>query len=260
MTRSLEVAAVYGGGGIFGIGFGLGVAAALCDAGVPLAAAQGLGTSAGAWVAGSLACGLRYHDIVSLPIPRVPDLRPGRLLSIARDAFGNAHPGTVWGSVASLPFLRHEVLNAAKVGLAPLVAASSAVPGLFAPQRLGARFYVDGGVRSLHSAHRAPPATDLIVVVPLSGPEGRHRSAGRGVEAELARWQRRHPQSNVHVLLPSPRIAALIRQPLDLFDIERSKDAYWLGEAETRQASIESPTLLDLIRRCQHPGQSKTAA
>ena len=42
---------VYGGGGVFGIAYGAGVAVGLREAGIPVGRAPALGTSAGSWVA-----------------------------------------------------------------------------------------------------------------------------------------------------------------------------------------------------------------
>src|ERR1700686_4622571 len=48
---------VYGGGGAFGIGFNLGIAHGLAAAGIAVAAAPALGTSAGSWAASAIALG-----------------------------------------------------------------------------------------------------------------------------------------------------------------------------------------------------------
>ena len=55
--------------------------------------------------------------------------------------------------------------------LSSLVAASSAVPGLLAPQKLGEHFYIDGGVRSGVSVDWAHPSETLVVVAPSYCPE-----------------------------------------------------------------------------------------
>ena len=76
------LACAYGGGGLFGIAYLLGVGEALVDGGVALGAAPAIGTSAGSWAAGALALGVRWHDAIDLigdDIPRVPDPRSGRL-------------------------------------------------------------------------------------------------------------------------------------------------------------------------------------
>jgi len=53
--RRSKVATCFGSGGAFGIGFNMGVARALLDAGIPLTSVPMLGTSAGAWTAAALA-------------------------------------------------------------------------------------------------------------------------------------------------------------------------------------------------------------
>ena len=67
---------VYGGGGVFGIGYGAGVATGLGDAGIPVRTAPALGTSAGSWVAAAVALGLGYDAFEDFESPPVPTLRP----------------------------------------------------------------------------------------------------------------------------------------------------------------------------------------
>lgn len=75
------------------------------------------------------------------------------------------------------------------------VAASCAVPGYFAPVRIGARSYIDGGVHSpTNAAILRGAGLDVVVVVsPMSGPAGwrpdihaaTRRHAGRLLEREV---------------------------------------------------------------------------
>jgi NTE family protein len=64
---------VYGGGGVFGIGYGAGVAQGLARSGIPVASAPSLGTSAGAWVASAVVLGLTYDDFVGMRSPPAAD-------------------------------------------------------------------------------------------------------------------------------------------------------------------------------------------
>ena len=59
------MAACFGGGGAFGIGFDMGVARALTEAGIPVTSGPMLGTSAGAWTAAALAVGADLGDILA---------------------------------------------------------------------------------------------------------------------------------------------------------------------------------------------------
>src|SRR3954451_24377501 len=70
------LAMVYGGGGVFGIAYGMGVATGLREAGIPVHEAPALGTSAGSWVAGVLVLGLTYEDLRGLPPTPVPTREP----------------------------------------------------------------------------------------------------------------------------------------------------------------------------------------
>ena len=89
-----RLAMVYGGGGVVGIAYTAGVAAGLTTAGIPVAAAPALGTSAGAWTASALALGLSWDDLADLPVPQLPSLRPG--CSRASPAEPSASRPTPW--------------------------------------------------------------------------------------------------------------------------------------------------------------------
>jgi NTE family protein len=133
------------------------------------------------------------------------------------------------------------------VRLADAVAASSAVPGIFAPVRVGRRLYVDGGVRSLVSAHHATPARHLLVVAPIAGPM--FGPGGRAMELmlrdELRRWQRA-TGGKAHLLRPDAQIASLARNPLHLFDKGRAQAVYPLAYAQATRLVAERPGLASL--------------
>ncbi len=226
--------AVYGGGGLFGIAYLLGVGEALVDGGVPLMDIPSLGTSAGSWAAGGLALGVRWTDAVMLlgdSIPRRPHPRSGRLRSVAAEVFGESRVPTMRAVVCSVPRLRRVVLNGADYPLADLVAASSAVPGLLAPHRVGGHQYIDGGVRSLVSADLADRADHLLVVAPVAGPMlgPAGRIAERVLRREMNHWQRWNPGGTLSLIRPNQTIAALASWPGRLFDTETAKRCYDLA-------------------------------
>lgn len=211
------LAVVLGGGGPFGIAYGCGALEALTAAGVPVAGAPVLGTSAGAWAGAALRLGVPATALMQLSV-RVPEMRPGRLAAMAREVFGDGPcPGLTAGVVA-LPNLRPVLLDAAALPVHRVVAASSAVPGLFAPVRVGRSFYVDGGVRPTATPAAAPDADVLLVISPISGPGlgpvGPLLAAA--VARQMSRWQAR--TGGIAVLLrPSAALTSRLRQPLDLF-------------------------------------------
>jgi NTE family protein len=126
--------------------------------------------------------------------------------------------------------MRRELLNGGDYRLADIIAASSAVPGLFRPVHIGPSSYVDGGVRSLVSADKAAPAQQLLVVAPIAGPM--FGPGGRTMELmlrrEIGNWQRR-TGGKAHLVRPNKEIASLARQPMHLFDNNRAKRAYSLA-------------------------------
>jgi predicted acylesterase/phospholipase RssA len=242
------LSAVFGGGGVFGIGYALGICNALADAGVDFTATDMLGTSAGSWVASCLATGVTFSDLCEVPQVRVPDPRPGMLRGIAGEVFGEQTSDRVKGSSLRLPSMRRVLLSGAEHPLADIVAASSAVPGLFRPARIGTASYVDGGVRSVVSADLAAPAQQLLIVAPLAGPM--FGPGGRGLERllrrEIARWERR-TGGTAHVFRPDAEIAGLARLPLHLFDNARAKAAYPLAYTQARNLLLSRPGLGALL-------------
>ncbi len=228
-----RLAAAYGGGGPFGIAYGLGVADALMAAGVPLRDTQSIGTSAGSWVASCLVTGTSFETLCAVPEVKVPNPTPGLLRGIAAELFGVAHSPLVHACAVRLPTGRRTLLSGEQYPLAAIVAASSAVPWLFAPVRLGRWLYADGGVRSMVHADHAAPAQHLLVVAPIAGPM--FGPAGRAMELmlrnELSRWQQA-TGGRAHLIRPGREIASLARHPLDLFDKQRAAAAYPLAYAQ----------------------------
>jgi len=102
---------VYGGGGVYGIAYGAGVAHGLASAGIEVASAPALGTSAGSWVAAALALGLAYDDMADLETPAVPNVRTGVLADIARQAFGEASHPLVAVSAVCVKSRRRHILD-----------------------------------------------------------------------------------------------------------------------------------------------------
>ena len=178
---------VYGGGGVFGIGYSAGVARGLEDGGVAVATAPALGTSAGSWTAAALALGLAYDDLADIDPPSVPTRKPGALIDRARAVFGDATHPLVSASAVLVRTGRRHILDGGRYPLADLVAASSAVPGLLPPHRIEGRLYVDGGMWSTASIDAAAHAESVIVIAPLAGPNMglMGRAAGLMLEREL---------------------------------------------------------------------------
>jgi NTE family protein len=223
---------VYGGGGVFGIAYGAGVALGLAERGIPVRTAPALGTSAGSWVAAAVALGLTYDDFADLPSPAVPTRRPV-LYETATDLFGEASTHhLVSASAVHLRSRRRHILDGGECPLADLAAASSAVPGLFPPHRIDDRLYIDGGMWSATSIDAAADAHQVIVVAPLAGtvmgPMG--RTAGFLLARELRTWRARHPDASITLIRPNAAIARLAgRNPFGLFDADRARLVYPLA-------------------------------
>lgn len=229
---------VYGGGGVFGIGYCAGVARGLAEAGVPVADAPALGTSAGSWAAAAVALGVDYDDVADIEAPRVPNRRPGVLAEVARSVFGEASHPLVSVSAVCLRTRRRHILDGGRYPLADLVAASSAVPGLLPPHRIDGRLYVDGGMWSTTSLDAAADARSVVVIAPLAGPHMGPvgRGAGYLLERELRTWQRRHPDRQITLIRPDRAIGAHAgRNPLTLFESDRARAVYPLAVEQGRR-------------------------
>lgn len=237
MSAQRPLALCFGGGGLFGIAYLLGVAEALGDGGIDLSQAPSIGTSAGSWAAGALRLGVRWEqaiEIIGHDVPRLPDPRKGRLKEVAAEIFGERRAPGMRAVVCALPRLRRVVLDGADYPLADLVAASSAVPGLLAPHRLGGTLYVDGGVRSMVSADRADPAQNLLVLAPIAGPMFGPAGllAERVMRREVGHWERANPGGHFWLIRPNRAIAGLARMPNNLFELDRAKRCYDLAYAQ----------------------------
>lgn len=227
----LPLSMVYGGGGVYGIAFGAGVAHGLQSGGIPVHEAPALGTSAGSWVASILALGHTYDEVAAVDVPPIPSRQVGVLADAARSLFGEARHPLVSVSAVSIRGGKRgrEILSGAHHPLADLCAASSAAPRLLPAHTVAGRTYVDGGVRSATSVDRATPAQHTIVVVPLA--RGVVEPGGRFldyvVRREQGRHQHRHPEAIVTVIRPTREIAALAgSRTLDLFDADKAREVY----------------------------------
>jgi NTE family protein len=223
---------VYGGGAVFGIAYGAGVAHGLAAAGIPVATAPALGTSAGSWVASAVALGVGYDDLDELEVPPLPNRRRGVLADIARRIFGDATHPLVSVSAVCVRTRRRHILDGGRYPLADLVAASSAVPGLLPPHRIDGRLYIDGGMWSATSVDAAATAEHVIVVAPLAGPVlgPMGRTAGFLLDRELRAWRRRHPGHRITLIRPNREIARHAgRNPMSLFDADRARRVYPLA-------------------------------
>lgn len=239
-VRSLPhaLSMVYGGGGAFGIAYGLGVAHGLAEAGIAVADAPALGTSAGAWVASAVALALPFEAFEAVEAPTVPTRDGTALERAARTVFGDARHPLVAASAVSLRSGRRHILDGGRYALADIVAASSAVPGLFPPHRIDGRLYLDGGMWSATSVDAATNADHVIVVAPLAGrvlgPMG--RTAELLLSRELRIWRGRHPTARITMIRPHRGISRMAgRNPLGLFDDTRARPVYPLALEQGRR-------------------------
>ena len=232
-TSIPPLAGVFGGGGLFGIGFAMGVLEGLKPRGIDLSEVPLLGTSAGSWAAAATALEVPFQVMADMRVPSFPNPKPGLLASIAREIFGDQKDPLIQVMACSLPRLQRTMLDGGKHPLSELVAASSAVPALLSPHAVNGTRYVDGGVRSGTSVDFGPHAENLVVIAPLAGAMWGPfaRFVDKGMHKEIAQWKKR-TGGKVLVFSPHNSAASIARNPVHLFDKARALEAYHLGREE----------------------------
>ena len=182
--RKRPIASCFGGGGSFGIGFGMGVVAGLKDAGIPVDQGPMLGTSAGSWTAASVAAGVTHDDLLGLSKFYEPTDDPVRVIDMTRAIFGEHRDERVSGVVLELPlgvFLERRVLFG-RCGFDGVLLAHSCCGGSLDRGRLAGLLRVDGGLLApltLLSLKRFALAGVAFVGLPQDGT----RSLGRALVA-----------------------------------------------------------------------------
>lgn len=230
---------VFGGGGLFGIGYAMGVLDGLKEKGLSFTNAPLLGTSAGSWAATATVLNVSFTELSSMKVPSFPNPKPGLLAAIAQDIFGERSHSHIHVMACALPRLSRTKLSGADYPLSQLIAASSAVPGLLAPQKIGDTKYVDGGVRSGTSVDFGPDANRLLVIAPLAGAMWGPfaRFVDRAMHNEIRDWKTR--TGGTHILFtPRENAAHIARNPKHLFDKHRAIEAYQCGLNEAKNTHI----------------------
>lgn len=237
--RRPAIAGAFGGGGLFGIGYAMGILDGLRSRGIDLHDSPMIGTSAGSWAAAATALGIPFDRLAALKTPRFPDPRSGVLERSARLVFGRATHPMVSVVACQLPRLRRTVLACDSVPLSVAVAASSAVPGLLSPQRVNGRLYIDGGVRSGVSVDLAPASDTLIVIAPLAGAMFGpfNNIVERNTAEEIHDWTTRHG-GRVLLFAPGAVTAKVATLPHHLFDKDRGVAAYDLARREALDRAL----------------------
>lgn len=260
-----------GGGGTFGMGVEAGYLDEFKDHGANLQDAQIIGTSAGSWVGGFVATAKTFEEVTSkVNKVRVPNKEPGYLRDIAHEIFGNERAANVtamavrWHGWKKRP--KMEMLNGGEHDLADIVAASSSVPGLFAPHSIDGNLYYDGGIRSMASANLAPKSHKLLAIAALAGNLGedfrfkfkRHnvspgsmgRIAGFALEKwfrfEMGQWKKEHGGELVFIR-PNTEINDLVHTWQDCFSVEIGKRAYELARAHAAELIKTRESVANLI-------------
>jgi len=235
-STHVPLAGAFGGGGLFGIGYAMGVLDGLREQGIDLSTAPMIGTSAGSWAAAATALGVTFSSLKDVKMPRFLNLRTGVLAQSTHQVFGDEMRQNVHVVACAVRGLKRTELDGALIPLATMVAASSAVPGLFAPQSINGHLYIDGGVRSGVSVDLAAPADLLIVIAPLAGAMFGpfNNLVERNTDREINSWKNSCGGA-VRLFAPSAATAKIATLPHHLFDKDRAIAAYSHGREEIRE-------------------------
>ena len=211
-ARKRPISSCFGGGGSFGIGFGMGVVAGLRDAGIPVDQGPMLGTSAGSWTAAAVAAGVTHDDLLGLAEFYEPTDDPVRVIDMTRAVFGEHRDNRVSSVVLELPLGLRKILSGEHHSLADVVAASSSPPKFASPHQIGGRKYIDAGILRSTSVDRAESARVIVVVAPIAG--GVLGAIGRVYEqvtrAEVHHWRVKSGGGDVLYVSPTREIVSLI--------------------------------------------------
>jgi hypothetical protein len=261
-----------GGGGTFGIGAESGYLDYFKEQGADFSGARMIGTSAGSWVASFAATGKTFDEITGkIKNIKVPNRQPGYLQGIAREIFEDERSSNVSAMAVrrpsrEQPFPKITMLNGGEHDLADIVAASSSVPRIFAPTRIGNHLYYDGGVRSMGSANLAPKAGKLLAIAALGGSLGENirlpikslklpiGPVGRLVgplldlwfEHEVGQWKKQHGGETVFIR-PNREMNKLIKHPIDCFRVDVGKRAYELARIHAERMMTDREDVYDLV-------------
>lgn len=198
---------------------------------------KGPSTGLGTWVRHGVLPGVRRPGLnlfMGAPAP----YHAGGLAEWVVSQIG-PHAADTWPTRPTA-IVAHEITTGARVALgteaapdvalADAVAASSAIPLLFCPYRIGDGLYVDGGVSSGTHADLvlgSPEPLDMVLVVaPLAGSELRKRArfhekmfdrvGNRSLAEEIALIEEAWPDCEIVTLYPPPSVQSVARpNPMD---------------------------------------------
>jgi predicted acylesterase/phospholipase RssA len=217
----------FGGGGIFGIGFNLGVGHAFQDRGIPLGSSPMVGTSAGSWTAAALATGKSMDDLVATWENHTPAGKV-KAIELTSKAFGEERSPLVTTVAVKIPTFRRHLLSGFHHKLADVVAASSSPPGYASPHTIGSTRFVDGAIVSNTSANKCVNADLLVVITPLDRrvmtPYGHY--AESAVWLEIAQWRQRNWGQTL-LIRPSDEISRMAgKGPSAMVEADRGAEVY----------------------------------
>ncbi|MCH8985300.1 MAG: patatin-like phospholipase family protein [Acidobacteria bacterium] len=186
----------------------------------------------GRWVSSGLLPALRRRPNLSVVLGSPGLYRTDGLVEWVEDSIGDAADG--WPEmptvIVAYDLERHErapfgTTAQPKVSIKDAVAASSAVPLIFDPVKIGTRWYADGGVASGTSADLLlahPEPLDLVIVIaPLASPHKRRgarfyesmfdRVGRAALDAELDKIHQTWPATDVLILRPDDDVMNVTR-------------------------------------------------
>lgn len=169
----------------------------------------------------------------------VPDEQTSFSRKTLSDLVGKPWPSNFWATTVDAESGRFEHWTArSNVPLERGVASSGALPGVWPAVTIGARRYIDGGVRSMLNADLAIGAARVLVIscFDLSSPEGTpdlYRAINQSLLAETDRL--RESGAAVAVITPNEAFLQLSGYGTKMFDGSLVPQAYELSRHQARE-------------------------
>lgn len=251
------MAACFGGGGAFGIGFDMGVAEGLLDEGVDVRQGPMIGTSAGGYAVAALAGGIAFDQIADL-WTRYTETHHGiwvRTADLTDQIYADAAATGVATVVLTLWRFRRRLLSAEEHSVSDIVAASASPIPFARPHKVGGRRYIDGGQRRLASADLAPNADLLLLVTPFcSAQQGFTGRAGlRQARKEIPLWRQSTGGEVLHIGPTRDILALDVGGMKGLADMRLAAKAFRLARDAGRKAAAtlrqEAPHVVERLGR-----------
>jgi predicted acylesterase/phospholipase RssA len=249
----------FGGGGAFGIGFNMGVAAGLLDESIDIRQGPMIGTSSGGYTVAALAGGIAFEHLADL-WTKYTETHGSiwvRTADLTEEIYRDVTAAGIATVALTLWRFRRRLLRAEDHPVSDIVAASASPFPFARPHKIGRRRYLDGGMRRLASADLAPNADLLLLVTPFcSKQQGFTGRAGlKQSRKEIPRWKESTGGEVLHIRPPEEILAMKVGGLKGLSDMRLAAEVFKLARDSGRKSATtlrqDAP---GVVERLENPG------